>query len=176
MKHAILFFFMLTVSTAFATTQSPYAGNQSNEIKSLTPEEIDGLERGAGMGFAKAAELNQFPGPRHVLDLADQLNLSDHQISQTHEVFAKMRARAIALGLQIIEKEKELDELFSSGAVSTSSMDALLLTIGETKARLRGTHLHAHLEMKAILNRHQVMMYDKLRGYADGHSAHKHNH
>ena len=31
---------------------------------------------GAGMGYAKAAELNRHPGPMHVLELADQLKLA----------------------------------------------------------------------------------------------------
>jgi hypothetical protein len=31
------------------------------------------------MGMAKAAELNGYPGPRHVLDLSPELHLTDAQ-------------------------------------------------------------------------------------------------
>jgi hypothetical protein len=39
-------------------------------IRGLTEEEISALQQGLGMGRARAAELNGYPGPRHVLDLA----------------------------------------------------------------------------------------------------------
>ncbi len=43
-----------------AVAASPYAGQESREIKALSPEEISSLLSGKGMGFAKAAELNGF--------------------------------------------------------------------------------------------------------------------
>ena len=36
---------------------SPYAGEESREIKALAPDFIKGLKEGAGLGFAKSAEL-----------------------------------------------------------------------------------------------------------------------
>jgi len=70
-------FFIITLCvsiisiTAFATTNSPYSGQGKREIKSLSQQEITGYLHGKGLGYAKTAELNQFPGPRHVLDLAN---------------------------------------------------------------------------------------------------------
>lgn len=55
---------------------SPYAGQESREIKALSPDEIAALRKGDGMGFAKAAELNGYPGPRHVLDLAAEFRFA----------------------------------------------------------------------------------------------------
>ena len=49
---------------------SPYAGQQARQVKALSKAEIEGLLAGRGLGYAKAAELNHYPGPRHVLDLA----------------------------------------------------------------------------------------------------------
>lgn len=176
MKYIILALVMAVASPAFAAAPSPYAGEELNEIKSLSPDEINDLREGKGMGFAKAAELNQYPGPRHVLDLAEQLKMSDQQIAQTNQTFEKMREQAIVLGSQLVEYERELDRLFSSGQITASNLDSLLLKIGETRAKLRGVHLHAHLEMKNMLSDHQVTMYGKLRGYsgADGHHEHTH--
>ena len=42
-------------------------------LKGLSIEEVDQYLSGAGMGFAKAAELNHFPGPMHVLELGERL-------------------------------------------------------------------------------------------------------
>jgi len=54
----------------------------------LSPEEVKQYLSGAGRGYAKAAELNHFPGPMHVLELADKLQLSAEQ-RKTHR---RMRA------------------------------------------------------------------------------------
>ena len=55
---------------------SPYAGMQSRAVKALTDQQIADLRAGRGMGLALAAELNGYPGPMHVLELADRLSLS----------------------------------------------------------------------------------------------------
>lgn len=176
MKFLIITLIFVVVGSAVASTQSPYSGEETYEIKSLSPDEINSLVQGKGMGFAKAAELNQYPGPRHVLDMADQLQLSNQQIAQTNKIFENMRENAVNLGVQLVNYEKELDSLFSTGEVAAAELDSLLLKIGETKAKLRGTHLHAHLEMKKILNQHQIMMYDNLRGYSIGSNKHEYSH
>lgn len=56
-----------------------YAGQQSRDIKALSEEEVQGYLAGAGMGFARAAELNRYPGPMHALEHADALALSQGQ-------------------------------------------------------------------------------------------------
>ena len=101
----VLFVALIVVAAnpAIASTQSPYIGDELNEIKSLSPDEINSLIQGNGMGFAKVAELNQFPGPRHVLDLIEQLHLSSQQIAQTNQIFEKMHERAIILGTRLVE-------------------------------------------------------------------------
>jgi hypothetical protein len=48
---------------------SPYAGQQARPIKAVSDEDIAALRKGEGMGMAKAAELNGYPGPAHVLSL-----------------------------------------------------------------------------------------------------------
>ena len=55
---------------------SGYSGQQGREIKALSAEETADLLAGRGMGAARAAELNHFPGPAHVLELQAQLGLS----------------------------------------------------------------------------------------------------
>ena len=77
MKHlggAILAVAVLLPASVQAQHQ-PYAGDAGREIKALSPEEVKDLLSGAGMGYAKAAELNHFPGPAHVIELADKLGV-----------------------------------------------------------------------------------------------------
>lgn len=177
MKILLITFTLVLMSACSETAkQSPYAGEELNSIKSLSPDEVNSLLQGDGMGFAKAAELNHYPGPLHVLELAGKLKLSDKQITQTNQIFKVMNQQATQLGAELIEHEKTLDSLFASGKITAWAMDSLLLKIGETKAKLRGVHLHAHLEMKQVLSQQQIMLYDDLRGYSSGHHHHSHQH
>jgi hypothetical protein len=48
---------------------SPYAGQETRRIKSLSEQDIDELRQGRGWGLAKAAELNGLPGPAHLLEM-----------------------------------------------------------------------------------------------------------
>ncbi len=62
-----------------AQTQQPYAGLQSRPIKALSDRELADLRAGRGMGLALPAELNGYPGPLHVIELADALALTAEQ-------------------------------------------------------------------------------------------------
>ena len=66
-------------STAIAQHHGPYTGQQNREIKALSPQEMQNYLEGKGMGYAKAAELNHYPGPAHALELADRLELTSEQ-------------------------------------------------------------------------------------------------
>src|SRR5204863_9277095 len=100
---------LLLISAAAANAQTPYAGMQSRSIKALSDQQIADLAAGRGMGLALAAELNGYPGPVHVLELADQLDLSRDQRASVQSLFDAMKAEAIPLGARLIEQEKELD-------------------------------------------------------------------
>jgi hypothetical protein len=41
-----------------------YAGQQTRSIKAVSEEDIASLLNGKGMGMAKPAELNGYPGPK----------------------------------------------------------------------------------------------------------------
>ena len=150
---------------ALAPTTSPYAGEQMRDIKTLSKEQIDGYLNARGMGLAKAAELNSYPGPMHVLELKDRLALTPDQVEQTQAAFDDMKSRAIALGRAIVERERELDEAFAKRTIDDRSLDEKVLEIGRLQAELRAAHLRAHLRMREVLKREQIERYDELRGY-----------
>ncbi len=156
-----------------AAAESPYQTEIDREIKSLSPAEIEGLKKGKGMGFAKAAELNHYPGPKHVLELADALELSGYQLEVTTEIYQQMQTEAIRLGQALIKQERELDRLFAERRADTNRVKPLLTQIAHTRADLRGVHLLAHLQLREVLTPEQIGHYDKLRGYS---SAMKHTH
>ena len=144
---------------------SPYAGEQSRDIKALSPDDIAGLQAGKGMGHAKAAELNGFAGPAHVLELADALHLTAEQRARTEALFAAMSAKASARGRALVDKERELDALFASRTVTPERLTASLQAIGALQAQVRLAHLEAHLAQVQILTAEQNAHYAELRGY-----------
>ncbi|PSH61431.1 hypothetical protein CU102_27055 [Phyllobacterium brassicacearum] len=153
---------------------SPYGGEQTREIKSLSNEEMADLRKGAGSGFAKAAELNGVPGPSHLLELKDEIRLDPQQTAAIQAIFDRMRADAISAGTGLISHEKALDIEFKNGSITDGTLAEMIAKIEESRGKLRYIHLSAHLKTRVILNADQIDKYNSLRGYADPkHSSRK---
>jgi hypothetical protein len=168
------------ISTAAANTPSPYAGWQTRAIKALSPQEIDDLRAGRGMSLALAAELNGYPGPRHLLDLGDALALNDTQRQAIAQLFAQMQGEAQRLGADILRQEAALDAAFGRGDLGEAGLQQYLSALGTLLGELRFVHLRAHLAAKALLSEAQVVRYNELRGYSgestSGHGGGDHQH
>lgn len=166
----------LAASNAFANQATPYTGQEQRAIKALSADEIQSYLNGKGAGLAKAAELNHYPGPAHVLELADKLELSAQQKARTEAIFKAMQADAIRWGQALVDKEQELDRRFASAAITPQELRSFLEQIGKLQAEVRRAHLQAHLQQRAVLSVEQVAKYDSLRGYGSGqghgHSGH----
>lgn len=146
-------------------TQTPYAGLQQRAVKALSDQQLADLRAGRGMGLALAAELNGYPGPLHVMELADQLQLSNEQRRRVSELTDQMRAEAVPVGEKLIERERALDQAFAQQQITPATLAALTSQIGETQGELRAVHLKYHLTTAELLNRHQKHRYAQLRGY-----------
>lgn len=143
----------------------PYGGMQAREIKSLSAQQIADLRDGKGMSLALPAELNGYPGPAHVLELAQQLDLSEEQKNATGALFEDMQAEAKALGEQLIARERALDALFREGQVTEPAVRQAVLAAAQTQGELRLAHLNYLLRMMKVLKPAQIEKYNALRGY-----------
>jgi Spy/CpxP family protein refolding chaperone len=117
------------------------------------------------MGLALAAELNGYPGPKHVLDLEDALELTERQRQAMGALFERMTREAILAGGKVIAEEERLDALFSSGTADETALEHVLRQIAQARAELRRIHLVYHLRTKAGLTAEQAEQYNRLRGY-----------
>jgi len=164
-------------ATAFAKEGhvSPYAGETAREIKALSPDYLSGLRAGAGLGFAKSAELNGYPGPAHLLELAEAIPLKATQTAAIQGIFERMQAEAIALGAELIEAERRIEGAFRDRSIDEAGLARLTAAAGAANARLRARHLAAHLEAAALLSHPQIAAYERLRGYEGG-AAHGRRH
>jgi hypothetical protein len=167
---------LLLTFAAAANAQTPYAGMQARPIKALSEQQVADLGAGRGMGLALAAELNGYPGPSHLLELADKLNLSPDQRTAIQRLFDSMRAEAIPLGSKLIEQESDLDKQFASHTVTPESLKASTAAVAATQGALRETHLKYHLSTAALLSSGQMQRYAELRGYGGQTAPTQHHH
>lgn len=151
-----------------AQSQQPYAGYQTRPIKALSQEQIADLKAGRGMGLALAAELNGYPGPSHVLELAQALGLSDAQRTKVQELFAAMKAETVPLGEKLIAQEADLEHRFAGKTITAATLSAAMQAIATTQAALRTAHLKYHLATVEVLAPVQIQRYAELRGYSSG--------
>ncbi|MGD8278953.1 MAG: Spy/CpxP family protein refolding chaperone [Gemmatimonadota bacterium] len=145
-----------------------YADRERSGIAALTPQQLDELRNGMGMGMALPAELNHFPGPKHALEWADSLGLTETQRTRIEAIRSTMSEEAIQLGEQVIEAERQLDQRFAHAHIDSATLAELTARIADLYGRLRYTHLAAHIETRALLTPAQIEAYDRVRGYGGG--------
>ena len=103
----------------------------------------------------------------HVLELAEDLNLSDDQIARMELIFLEMREEAVARGADFISAERALHAAFARGGLDATELAALVHAAGQARADLRFLHLSSHLQKLDVLSMEQVDRYNIMRGYAN---------
>jgi hypothetical protein len=123
------------------------------------------------MGLAVPAELNGYPGPVHLLELADQPGLTGEQREQVKVAFESMKTEAIPLGKKLIAAERDLDREFANRTITPERLKAATAGIGAIRGELRNTHLKYHLTTATLLSPEQIRRYIELGGYGQGAST-----
>ena len=182
----VLFPILLGLGVAFAASvapralvANPYASERERPVKALSPEETSDLAAGRGGGLAKVAELNHYPGPKHVLDLKQELKLTEPQLREIERIHAAMDQEARGLGERIVARETELEARFAGRRADEASARPLFVEIGQLRGELRFAHVKAHLATARVLSAEQIALYDQLRGYKDkdkDSARHDHHH
>jgi hypothetical protein len=163
-------------ASAFAASAQHhgYVGDKGRELKALSADEVKQYLSGAGMGYARTAELNRHPGPMHVLELADKLGLSAEQRAATQRLMDAHKAEARRIGANLVEAERRLEELFRSTAVAEDGLARAVAHAAVLQGEYRLAHLETHRRMRALMTDEQVARYDALRGYATNPHSRKH--
>lgn len=159
-------------SAASSSQISPYSRQEIRVIKSLSDNDVQSLQNGTGEAFggiAKLAELNGYPGPRHVLDIAQELQLTDRQRMEIELIYQNMSNNAKSIGSAIIAIEQDMDEAFANKTITEENLIAMLDKSANFYGQLRFVHLSAHLDTAQIMTTEQIQMYNEMRGY-DGDS------
>jgi Spy/CpxP family protein refolding chaperone len=176
MKTLLIVTSLSLIGAVAAFAQGPYAGMQTRSIKALSDQQVSDLREGRGMGLALAAELNGYPGPSHLLELADKLDLTAEQRSRLRELFNAMKQEAVPIGNRLLKQEAKLDDQFADRTVNEESLKRSISEIALTQGALRATHLKYHLSARSILSDEQLAKYADLRGYTGGSMPAHHQH
>jgi hypothetical protein len=178
-----LFVSLLIAGAALAQDRlsSPYRQQAETGLRGLDEKEIADLKAGTGMGLARAAELNSYPGPRHVLDAiaAGKLPASREQLERIQQVFNTMNSDAVNIGAKILAEEQTLEAGFRSAMITDAELRSRVAAIAALRGELRTIHLAAHLVTRRILSESQIARYNELRGYTateDKHQNQQHKH
>jgi Spy/CpxP family protein refolding chaperone len=161
----------MSSSAASSSQISPYSGQEIRDIKSLSDNDVQSLQNGTGEAFggiAKLAELNGYPGPRHVLDIAQELQLTDRQRMEIELIYQNMSNNAKSIGSAIVAIEQDMDEAFANKTITEENLIALLDKSANLYGQLRFVHLSAHLDTAQIMTAEQIQMYNEMRGYDGG--------
>jgi hypothetical protein len=161
-------------AAAAQAQHQPYSGQERRDIKALSSEQVKQYLDGAGMEYAKAAELNRYPGPLHTLELAEKIGLTPEQLAATRALMASHKAEAREIGKNLVDAERALDAVFRSGNAKQGELESAVRRTAQLEGDYRLSHLETHRRLRALLTDDQVARYEELRGYSgsSSHSGH----
>ncbi len=175
---ALAFGLLVGNPMAAQEAHSPYAAHADVAITGVLPKEAESLTAGKGMAQALPAEVNDYPGPLHVLEAVEigSLVLEPSQRQEVQRIFDVMHEAAVAKGREVLDAEAHLAKRFRHRHIDAATLQELVDGISQLRGELRLIHLRAHLETTEVLTTEQIATYRKVRGYDDPSGGHGHDH
>ena len=132
--------------------------------------ERQAIERGEGFGMAMPADRSGYPGPKHVLELKEELKLTPEQAAAVGKLFAQTKQKALERGREVLNAEQRLEQIFAEGR-SEDELREETYRIASLRAELRWVHLRTHLATRRLLTPQQVHTYLQLRHGSRAHAT-----
>ena len=162
---AILFWCLAMSSEAAESVPSPYAGEESRVVKSLSAEDVAELRRGGGWGLARRRSSTACRGRSTCWSSRTRSrSLASRwpRLPRSMNECARRRLRKARISLP---PSGHSTTRFATERSRRKAFGKMLAAIASSRARLRFVHLSAHLETPALLTHEQIARYDALRGY-----------
>ncbi|MDZ4811422.1 MAG: nuclear transport factor 2 family protein [Pseudomonadota bacterium] len=141
----------------------PPAADDDSALPWMDASERQAIETGQGFAMARAAEAHGLPGPKHVLEYAQALDLSERQRDRMNILMHSMRTAALKEGQNVLAAETALDAELSRPVPDAARVAELADVVGRARGRLRNVHLNAHLAAAPALTSAQRAKYVQLR-------------
>src|SRR5215470_10339527 len=97
-------------------------GHRAAQACATEFDQVVGEGRGFGMAFA--ADQNGYPGPMHVLELKDRLQLTADQEAKAQTLLQAMFAESKPKGVRLLDVEAKLRRLFADRTADDSAVRA----------------------------------------------------
>lgn len=121
------------------------------------------IATGRGGGLAFVADQNKYPGPAHVLELKDRLQLTAPQERQMEMLQTAMFAASRPASSRFLEAEARLRRLFADGLADEPRVRAAVAEVERARTEVRLVHLLAHLQTRVVLTEDQRRIYHEAR-------------
>ena len=102
--------------------------------------------------MALPAELNRYPGPRHVLEVADKLGPSPEQEAETRRLFERMQVGSRAARRRAGRQGGGARAAVRVGRCGRAALRAVVTEAARLRGELRLAHLKYHLVMRQLLS------------------------
>lgn len=119
--------------------------------------------QGLGFGMAFAADRNGYPGPTHVVELAERLGLMPAQRARVEALREAMLAESRLASAALLAAEARLGALFESKEAGEEAIGARVAEVERLRARARLIHLRYHLKTRDLLTEPQRALYHAAR-------------
>src|SRR5688572_28076959 len=137
--------------------------SRARRVKALSVQQIKEYLAWADMGYSKAAEIYDFPGPAHVLRLADEMALTAEQRTAAQDLLRQHKAQAREIGARFVDAECDLEMLFRLRKVQPAGLASAVRQLDRVESQYRLLHLETNRRMHALLSEKQVARYAELR-------------
>jgi Spy/CpxP family protein refolding chaperone len=136
-------------------------GHQAAEACSAEFDKV--VTDGRGFGMAFAADQNGYPGPMHVLELADRLKLTAEQEAKARALMHAMFSESKPKGARLLEAEARLSRLFADRTAGDAAVRAAVGEVERARGEVRLVHLLTHLKTRDLLTEEQRRIYHEAR-------------
>jgi Spy/CpxP family protein refolding chaperone len=138
-------------------------GHGHRQMQAMLDEIDRVIASGRGAGLAFAADQHGYPGPMHVLELKEQLQLTPAQevllMALQHAMFTDSRPKSARL----MDAEARLRRLFADGVADEAGVRAAVTEIERARTEVRLVHLLTHLQTRPVLTAEQRRLYHAAR-------------
>jgi len=163
MQVARRFLLIAGIAVPLVVSQAKAQSGMERPNKALSDDEILAYLNGDADRWTRTAELNRYPGPKHVLELAPRLGLTEPQRQRVETIYETTRDRAMQIGRGIVSREAVLDSLFTTRTIDSLRLHSLVSEIAQLQGELRDAHLQASLAVTRLLAPDQILEYDRIR-------------
>jgi Spy/CpxP family protein refolding chaperone len=112
--------------------------------------------------MAFVADQNGYPGPMHMLELKDRLQLTPQQEAKADQLQAAVKAER-PKSTRLLEAERRLERLFAERAATEETVRAAVTEIERARTEVRLVHLLTHLLTRDLLTEEQRRIYHEAR-------------